>query len=671
MSNLININEGKVADKKTLVFLSARAAKKCADTSLDIFEKQAKSRGYGFYCLNPEFTTIDDCRDNEYVFTLADTSNNTEVVCDIRNTIIIPRRSAITTRTSCDLLKLLKFHGFFLVNTLDVFLACEDKFETYRVLSNAGIPTPDTILCPKKNVQKALDKASVWGYPIVGKLPSGTQGIGVFIMDSPNSALSVLQAMTSTTDGVILQRFINSRCDYRVHVLNNSYSSLEPKYEVIGMMRRSHTKEDFRSNYHLGASVEIVNVENTDAEVIKHIEDIAIAAAKAVGAVWCGVDVIVSEETFLASEMIIGDVFAFPLLSPNVKDPIRLRVVGVFDVSDPSDSYWQKDTRMFTNTIFVRSDQFLDYFVNNPDRPKFSINCNIYDQFDYMSVDASEAADISAATDRYLNGQYGPLTSRPGFMDVLDKHESSRRRISVSLLLLEIPLLLLLAAFILMISGQLYSMEENEISMYKSRGASSGQIFILYLLQSVIIAVIASCIGVPIGMFVCRGLGSASSFLEFGITFTKRRVRLHIACCTKIAYGGHLAFAYTRTHVIHQSRIGACGSRFKGAAADLHILADRLIIDRIVSVEMPVCHSGQNLELYRLRIVIAAKISMITREPAFSDPYLAAGSEFQVMAIPDIFEGHFVKGQIRRMSDLHDAAPIPAPVPGSSDKMNP
>ena len=110
---------------------------------------------------------------------------------------------------------------------------------------------------------------------------------------------------------------------------------------------------------------------------------------------------------------------------------------------------------------------------------------------------------------------------------------------------------------------------------------------------------------------------------------------------------------------------------FKGAAADLHILADRLIIDRIVSVEMPVCHSGQNLELYRLRIVIAAKISMITREPAFSDPYLAAGSEFQVMAIPDIFEGHFVKGQIRRMSDLHDAAPIPAPVPGSSDKMNP
>ena len=228
-------------------------------------------------------------------------------------------------------------------------------------------------------------------------------------------------------------------------------------------------------------------------------------------------DVIVSEETFLSSEMIIGDVFAFPVFSPNVKDPIRLKVVGVFDVSDPSDSYWQTDTRMFTNTIFVRSDQFLDTFVYNADRPKFAINCNIYNQFEYLSVDAADAAYISAATNAYLNGSYGSLTSRPAYMDVLDKHESSRRRISVSLLLLEIPLLLLLAAFILMISGQLYSMEENEISMYKSRGASSGQIFILYLLQSIIIAVIASLIGVPIGMFVCRGLGSASSFLEFGI----------------------------------------------------------------------------------------------------------------------------------------------------------
>lgn len=293
------INEGKKAVKKNIVFLSSRAAKKCNDTSLDIFEKQSKNRGYEFHCLNPEFTTIEDCRENEYIFTLIDSSTNEELLCDIRNTIIVPRRSAIATRTSCDLLKLLDFHGFFLVNTLDVFLTCEDKFETYRVLNNARINTPETLLCPKKNVQKALDKASSWGFPIVGKLPSGTQGIGVFIMDSYNSALSVLQAMSTQFDGIILQKFINSRCDYRVHVLNTSYSKFEPNYDVIGMMRRTHSKDDFRSNYHLGAEVELVNAENTDAALIEKIKSLAISAAKSVGAVWCGVDIIVSEDNQL------------------------------------------------------------------------------------------------------------------------------------------------------------------------------------------------------------------------------------------------------------------------------------------------------------------------------------------------------------------------------------
>ncbi len=241
-------------------------------------------------------------------------------------------------------------------------------------------------------------------------------------------------------------------------------------------------------------------------------------------------DAIVSEQTFLASGMVIGDVISFPAFSPHVKDPIRLKIVGVFDITDPSETFWQSDMKSFTSNLFVRSDQYMDYFVYNPERPKFAINCLVYDQFDYTVVKASHAADIFARTENFLEGSYGQLTHRPDYMDVLEEHESMRRRISVSLLLLEIPLLLLLGAFILMISGQLYSMEENEISMYKSRGASSGQIFMLYLLQSVIIAAVSSAIGIPLGMLVCRVLGTASSFLEFGIrreldvTFTDEAV---------------------------------------------------------------------------------------------------------------------------------------------------
>ena len=228
-------------------------------------------------------------------------------------------------------------------------------------------------------------------------------------------------------------------------------------------------------------------------------------------------DVIVSEQTFLSSSMVIGDVFTIQAISAKGSSPIRLRVVGVFDITDPSEVYWQDGSKYFNSALFVQYDSFLEYFVYNPQRSKFPVNAEIYTQFDYETVYAAQAGDINEATNAFLNGTYGSLAKDCDFIEVLEAHESMRRRISVSLLLLEIPLLLLLAAFILMISGQLYSMEENEISMYKSRGASSMQIFLLYLLQSVLISALAAVIGVPVGMAVTRGLGSASSFLEFGI----------------------------------------------------------------------------------------------------------------------------------------------------------
>jgi ribosomal protein S6--L-glutamate ligase len=55
-------------------------------------------------------------------------------------------------------------------------------------------------------------------------------------------------------------------------------------------MRRNRVKKDFRTNYSLGGTVE-------KTKVSPEQEKIAIAAAKAVGCNWCGVDLIVDKKT--------------------------------------------------------------------------------------------------------------------------------------------------------------------------------------------------------------------------------------------------------------------------------------------------------------------------------------------------------------------------------------
>ena len=112
-------------------------------------------------------------------------------------------------------------------------------------------------------------------------------------------------------------------------------------------------------------------------------------------------DVIVSEQTFLSSSMVIGDVFSIKAISPKGSSPVRLKVVGVFDITDPSEVYWQEGSKFFTSALFVQYDTFMDYFVYNPDRSKFAINVEIYSQFDYTTVDAAQAGEITNATNGF------------------------------------------------------------------------------------------------------------------------------------------------------------------------------------------------------------------------------------------------------------------------------
>lgn len=58
-------------------------------------------------------------------------------------------------------------------------------------------------------------------------------------------------------------------------------------------------------------------------------------------------------------------------------------------------------------------------------------------------------------------------------------------------------------------------LEQNEIALLKSRGSSRNQILLIYTLQSAILSIGSSIVGVPLGFFMTKALGSTNGFLEF------------------------------------------------------------------------------------------------------------------------------------------------------------
>lgn len=227
------------------------------------------------------------------------------------------------------------------------------------------------------------------------------------------------------------------------------------------------------------------------------------------------IEVVVSQSAMVKMRLLVGETLEMDNLKDARNNPIRLYVKGVFAQASEDDYYWQIDEQKLNNVMLMDMELFRSMFTGE-NAGKYSYTCNYYPQFEYSDLKASQVESLIAATD-YLTEEsaFSSTVSRPEYRDILEKYGKKRDRIRATLLILQIPVLIMLGAFLFMISGQMYDMERNEISVIKSRGSSGWQIFRLYLYQCTVLTLAGGTAGIPLGALFSRILGSARSFLEF------------------------------------------------------------------------------------------------------------------------------------------------------------
>lgn len=283
------LNEAKVNKKINIVLLSNVSEESYTVPAL---EKECSSRGIKFAVIDINACTLKE-QDDKTGFILED-KHKTKVKIDSEYTVILTRRGVVKNTYTRDLVSRLEDANFFVVNTLDSILACENKFTTYSLFVKKGIATPRTaIIDGEESINSAVN--FIGGqFPLILKMLSGSHGIGVSIIDSIASLKSVLQTLWKVDPAIetLIQEKIESDHDLRIHVLSKRFNSPKPTEEdavILGQMRRNKIKKDFRTNYSLGGTVD--KVEITDEQ-----KDLAIRAARAVGCNWCGVDIIVDKK---------------------------------------------------------------------------------------------------------------------------------------------------------------------------------------------------------------------------------------------------------------------------------------------------------------------------------------------------------------------------------------
>lgn len=239
------------------------------------------------------------------------------------------------------------------------------------------------------------------------------------------------------------------------------------------------------------------------------------------------VEAVISEKGLVSQKLLVGETLEFDAIRDDKNKPLKVRIVGVFANSEENDVFWVNSPNSFTSEVLIAKDIFKERYEDY-ENLKYGLRGAWHILLDYNDMQESQLTTILEKTQKYKNlfKEDSAYTFRAYYEDLLEEHVKDRRMVQATLLVLQVPILMLLAAFIFMVSRQILEIEQNEISILKSRGASKKQILITYLIQSAIIAGIAVIIGLPFGAFLCQVLGSADSFLGF---VSRRALSLHFS----------------------------------------------------------------------------------------------------------------------------------------------
>lgn len=213
------------------------------------------------------------------------------------DTVFIPRRGVISNSYTKKIMLQIQKGGYFSLNSLESMDICENKYVTAQVMEEYNLPVPRySLVQGEDHLDRALEEVG-GKFPLVMKLLSGTQGIGVSIVDSYASYKSVYQTIKklNPSSEILIQEKIDSNFDLRIQVIVKNLGRINYKenpenFIILGSMKRKAIKKDFRTNYSLGGQVE----KYTLSEKLK---EIACNAAAAVGCHWCGVDIMIDSQS--------------------------------------------------------------------------------------------------------------------------------------------------------------------------------------------------------------------------------------------------------------------------------------------------------------------------------------------------------------------------------------
>lgn len=218
---------------------------------------------------------------------------------------------------------------------------------------------------------------------------------------------------------------------------------------------------------------------------------------------------LITEKLMDEYQLVVNEEIQFEGIEDEEGNLLTMQIVGILDEKDNTDIFWHKNLDELEAQVFI-NEASMDAIIKN-----FSCDLLYYRYYmllDYSNIKSKHVSDLTHHLQQ-LKEKDDKFTDN--FAALLNAYEVEKDWMDTIFLVLELPITLLLLAFVYMVSGQILEMESGEIAMFKSRGFSRKQIIYMYIRQSGILAGIGMVLGIPLGYLFCKLAASTDAFLQF------------------------------------------------------------------------------------------------------------------------------------------------------------
>lgn len=224
-------------------------------------------------------------------------------------------------------------------------------------------------------------------------------------------------------------------------------------------------------------------------------------------------EVVVVESALTTLKLVVGKEF---IISDEGAKPLRFKVVGVIDRNSYDDLYWYNHLSGYASSFLLPFETFEKSFM---EERLLGIRSSIwYTAVDYnaMTLDSIPAFSTAyAQTESFLRERFADVSMNAPALKTMGGYYVKEAKLRFMLWSLNVPVMIMLAYYLFMVSNLITERQKTEIAVLRSRGASRLQIVASYLIEGLLLGAVAIAAGPFFGLMLTRILGASNGFLEF------------------------------------------------------------------------------------------------------------------------------------------------------------